>query len=698
MPRDNATNIPHERRNRARREHGTGTRGTGSGVRRPRPHAVSGARPTTVPQPGRVRGWLAVLVLGLLLGACAAPPKEAPDAAEAVERAARLVEDGRPLAAVRIYRDLAAAAEPAERQRWHLRIVELLFDEGYPELALEWHRRLDAEPIPDGLAERKQVVDAQAAVARRQGVRALRLLPEIEPDMPDVLKARILATRADAHDLAGQPRPALAARIERGRLLETPEAIERNHDAIWALLQTVPAERLGQLAELPDAPELRGWAELARAVRNARLGERPVTEALDEWQRRFRDHPAAERFVATLRERVLAELTYPERIALLLPLSGPLADAGAAIRDGLLAAYYNQPDYIQRPEIALYDTGADGLEPGAAYARAVADGAAFVIGPLDKAAVATLADRVELEVPVLSLNYLPEGSVRPPSNLYQFGLLPEDEARQAAEAAIQNNHFNAIALVPDGDWGERMLTAFASRFEELGGVLLGAAQYNSRATDYGRPIQSVLNLDRSYARERMLQSTIGRDVRFEPRRRQDVEVVFLAAMPRQARLLEPQLEFHRAADLPAYATSHVFSGTPDADADWDMNGLFFTEIPWLLDNLRTPDALFREVSTLWPGIHGRYPRLYALGIDAFSVLPHLERLDADAGVGGGLTGRTGRLTLDQRRRIRRQLQWAWFDKGVPIPVSRPEAVDELDVELELDAAVGADVRERTDGP
>lgn len=662
---------------------------------------MSRSTPTAIPAPGRRPcGRLAVLTLALLLGACAAPPKEAeaPDADAARERAARLIEDGRPLAAVRLYRDVAEEAEPAERQRWHLRIVELLFDEGYPELALEWHRRVDAEPIPDELSERKRVVDAQAAVARRQGVRALRLLPGIQTDMPDALKARILATRADAHDLAGQPGPALADRIERGRLLEASAAIERNNDAIWALLQTVPVERLEQLARFPGAPVLRGWAELARAVRGARLGERPVTEALDEWQRRFLDHPAAERFVATLRERVLAELTYPERIALLLPLSGPLADAGAAVRDGLLAAYYNQPDYIQRPAIALYDTGADGLDPESAYERALAEGAAFVIGPLEKQAVAALADRGELEVPVLSLNYLPGGSPPPPSNLYQFGLLPEDEARQAAEAAIQNNHFNAIALVPDGDWGERMLDAFARRFVELGGVLLGAAEYNSRATDYARPIRSVLNLDRSYARARRLRSTIGREARFEPRRRQDVEVVFLAAMPRQARLLEPQLEFHRAADLPTYATSHVFSGTPDPDADWDMNGLFFTEIPWLLDNLHEPDEVFRAVAAHWPRIHGRYPRLYALGMDAFSVLPHLERMGEDADAGGGLTGRTGRLTVDERNRVRRQLRWAWFDKGVPVAVSRPEAVDELDLDLDLDvdAPVGADIRERAD--
>ena len=637
------------------------------------------------------------VLLALVLGACAAPrPKEPPTEAEPaatvaqeVERAQRLVDQGRPLAAVRVFRGLAERGDAAERQRWRLRIVELLFDQGYPELAVEWQRRLDAEPVPQELVTRKRIVDARAAVARRQGVSALRLLPPPAASMEPATRARILAIRADAYGLTGQPGRAVLARLRRADLLSDPEAVERNHEAIWSLLQSVPVDRVERLLELDDTPVMRGWVELARAVGSARLGERSVTDALRAWQERFPGHPAAERFVDSLRERVIAELTYPEKIALLLPLSGRLSDPATAIRDGLLAAYYDQPGYIARPRLAIYDTGEAGLAPGAAYDLAVEEGAAFVIGPLDKKAVAGLARRERLPVPVLSLNYLPEQSdIEPPPELYQFGLLPEDEARQAAEAAIQNSHFNAIGLVPAGDWGARMLQAFRSRFSELGGVVLEESRYNSRATDYGRPIQALLNLDASYARERNLQNTIGRNVRFEPRRRQDVEVVFVAAMPKQARLIEPQLEFHRAADVPAYATSHAFTGTPDPDADWDMNGLYFTEIPWILENLDRPDGLYARIADRWPGLHDRYPRLYALGVDAFSVLPHLDRLAGDATA--GLTARTGRLTLDPRQRLHRQLRWARFVEGRPVPVPRPEATPPG---LEPDAT-GSDVRER----
>ncbi len=625
-------------------------------------------------------------MLVALLAGCAGPtPPPSDQRSEAEERADRAesyAEEGRPLAAVRIYRDLAESAQPAESQRWRLRAVELLFEHEYPELALEWHAQLASEPVPPQLRTRKQVVDAQAAVAQRQGIRALRLLPTTRPGMEDALRARILATRADAYRLTGQTGVALIARIEREPLLLEQDAVTRNHREIWAILESMPVSRLDLLAQVEQAPVLRGWAELGQSARGARLGRQRIGAAIEDWRGRFPDHPAARGFAETLRERVAAESTYPEQIALLLPLSGPLSSAGTAIRDGLFTAYYGQPADVQQPEIEVYDTGGDPQAAARAYDRAISDGAEFVIGPLAKDAVAEVASRASRGVPVLSLNYLPEQETSPPEALYQFGLLPEDEARQAAEAAIQNGHFNALVLVPSGDWGDRMARAFAQRFDELGGAVLEEGRYESDQTDYGQAIQQLFDLDASHARARRVRSTIGQGTRFEPRRRQDAEIIFMAAMPRQARLIKPQFEFHRAGDLPIYATSHVFTGSPDPDADWDMNGLFFTDAPWLLENLSEPDELFHRVAEHWPGGHGEYPRLYALGIDALSILPHLERLGSDSS--NTMTGRTGLLRLDERGRVRRQLQWAQIQQGAPLPVSRPGAEQALDTEALAD--------------
>lgn len=643
-------------------------------------------------RPTALRAVIPALAVLALLGGCATRPEPTPAAdkaagEEAEARAQRLLERDRPLAAVRIYRDRAEQTEGATAQRWRLRIVEVLFAAGYPELALEWLDQLQARPVPEDLRLRKRIVDARAAVFQRQAVRALRVLPDPAEITERDPAARILAIRADAYAMSGRAGRALADRIDRERLLDTTAAIDANHEAIWTILRGLPSARLEELAATEAEPVLRGWAALALAARRARAGDIAVEASLDEWHERFPDHPAAPRFLATVAEQVRTALTYPERIALLLPLSGRLAEPAEAIRDGLMAGYYAQPERLGRPEIAIYDTGEKGLEPAAAYERAVAEGAQFVIGPLAKSAVTAIASRDSLEAPVLSLNYMAADAEAPPDAFYQFGLLPEDEARQSAAAAVQNDHFNAIALVPAGDWGGRMLEAFRERYESLGGTLLEVARYNSKASDYGRPIKRLLNLDSSYQRERALQSRIGRSLRFEPRRRQDVEVVFMAAMPRQARLLEPQLEFHRAGDLPAYASSHVFTGSTDQDADWDLNGLYFTELPWILDNLDEPDDRYREVVEHWPRARERHTRLYALGLDAFAVLPHLERLERRDAI---FNGRTGRLSLDEARRIHRRVRWARFVEGRPMPVPHPGA------ESKSAAPLGGDVRDRAD--
>ena len=71
------------------------------------------------------------------------------------------------------------------------------------------------------------------------------------------------------------------------------------------------------------------------------------------------------------------------------------------------------------------------------------------------------------------------------------------------------------------------------------------------------------------------------ELEFEPRRRQDIDIVFMAAFPAGARQLMPQLAFHHGADLPVHATSHVWSGVPDPANDRDLDGVVFGDMPWL---------------------------------------------------------------------------------------------------------------------
>jgi len=306
----------------------------------------------------------------------------------------------------------------------------------------------------------------------------------------------------------------------------------------------------------------------------------------------------------------------------------------------------------------MYDVNAKGGVVGA-YSDAVLNGAEFVVGPLLRRNVAELASELLLPVPVLSLNYLDDDQTSPPG-FFQFALSPEDEAASAAQRAIKNNGMRAVALVPANDWGRRMVTSFATEFEGLGGNLLEYRSYEPNSQDFSFEIENVLALSQSVQRYQRLRANIGGPLQFDPRRRQDVDLVFLAADAKAGRLIKSQLKFHYAGDLPVYSTSFIYS--MDGRSDADLNGVMFADAPWVL----APPAWISDYPEIygefWPA-EKRLTRLHAMGYDAYNLVGELfnsrdYRMDE-------IVGATGRLFLTADGRVHRKLAWAQFERGQP---------------------------------
>src|SRR5690606_20548128 len=72
----------------------------------------------------------------------------------------------------------------------------------------------------------------------------------------------------------------------------------------------------------------------------------------------------------------------PHKLAVLLPMTGTMATAAGSVRDGFLAGYYGERR--ERPELAFYDTAGTATGALAAHARAVAEGADQIVGPLGR--------------------------------------------------------------------------------------------------------------------------------------------------------------------------------------------------------------------------------------------------------------------------------------------------------------------------
>lgn len=357
------------------------------------------------------------------------------------------------------------------------------------------------------------------------------------------------------------------------------------------------------------------------------------------------------------------------QIALLLPLTGPAASAAASVRDGFMTAYYTGAA-SGRPRIRIYDTG--GASISQVIERAIADHADFIVGPLTREAVAAAAGLRTPRPPILALNFLPTGEA-PPSAFYQFALSPVEEARQVARRIIADGHRHGIALVPWGDWGTRVLTAFQQELSADGGTLLDTARFDPGLTDFGPVVTAALGVDASQARRKQLESFLGSKLAFEPRRRTDIDFIFEASETAPtARLLRGQLRFYLAGDVPAYATSDSFE--PDPLGDQDLEGLEFPDMPWMLGS-GLSDSVHAVAQGAWPVKGPARGRLFAFGFDAYRLLNVLR--NAPAGAPISVEGLTGNLTLDAQRRVQRHLEWAQMHGGVahvlppPSPASTP---------------------------
>lgn len=577
-------------------------------------------------------------------------------------------------------RDLLAQAQTSdspERDNYNLEAARLLVDLGED----EWARSLLASIDPDVLLTEDFVdytlIYSRLATDNDAYFLAQRILtnPRIEQqwnglprDSVQILRER----RAELFALLGESINSVVERVALSPLLSTEEERMANKDAIWQSLMTIPKPELQALStgsdrSVSDSSVLQGWIELAILSKNDASDLERQQATINDWMERRPRHPASARLPSDL--QLLKQLVeeQPRQVALLLPLNGDYERAGKAVRDGFLAAYYDAKNRGSRtPQIRIFDTNQD--EFNAVYDLAIQDGAELIIGPLRPENLDDLHLRPDLPVPTLALNYAanPFGL---PAQLYQFSFEVEDEARQVANRAWLEGHRYAMVLVPQTERGQRHARAFKETWEDLGGTVVDQSYYSDQQ-DYSGVVESALLVDESKERTRDLRRLLGGDIKFEaPRRRQDVDLVFMVADASAAQLLKPTLAFHYAADLPVYSTGSVFSASDSTRTSRDLNGIRFITLPWYFD----ADNEVKRAVDEYAEPSSAYTRLYAMGVDAYRLYPRLQQLEQVKGT--RFYGQTGVLALTPEGKIQREQVWAHIVNGEakPLPTVVTEA-------------------------
>ena len=537
----------------------------------------------------------------------------------------------------------ADASDPAKAALLRLSAADQAMQQGDQTQARQILEQIALDQLKPAQQMFAKTLEAELALAANEPERALQALqhPSFSrlAELPVEQQVRTQLARAQALEASNQPLDAARERTFIAPLL-SGDAAQRNHEAIWSLVSGLKADQLS--ATTADA-DLAGWLALAGSVKRAgTIGQQQ--RAIDAWVQQNPNHPAARNLPESLQKlRQLAEKPL-SHIALLLPMDGPLASVAQALRDGFLAAHLQAGQDLN---IELYDSSRmNSLDDF--YNQARAAGVELVVGPLDKDLVRKLAERDQLPIPTLALNYS-DANQQAPAQLFQFGLAAEDEAREVARRAWADGHRRAIALTPRGDWGNRVFEAFRREWQQLGGTVVAA-----------EPLAEPIELANQIAELLQIRSTDG-DSR--PTRRQDIDFLFLAATPQQAQQVKPTLIFQYAGDLPVYATSHVNSATENRTQYLDLEGIRFTETPWLLDD-QLP--LRQEIERKWPQARGSLGRLYAMGADAYLLAPRLNQLLALPET--KLDGLSGTLSITADQRIERRLPWAVFQDGKVQPL------------------------------
>ncbi|MFO7530297.1 MAG: penicillin-binding protein activator [Marinobacter sp.] len=433
--------------------------------------------------------------------------------------------------------------------------------------------------------------------------------------------------------------------------------IQQLHDRIWQLLQALSDQELANASAKAIGYENQGWLELAALVREPGTNLDEQGRIVRGWQNNWPGHPAAQVPPSELQLIATLATSRPEKIALALPLEGPFASAGKAIRDGFLSAYYmDQSADRGKTDIRVINTS--GEDFAQLYSELLSGGFDLIVGPLEKEALAELADMNTLPVPALGLNYLPEDATVP-DGLYQYGLSAEDEARQIADRLIDEGLDHVLMLIPQGEWGDRVERTLLSRLQQRNGIALDIERFFPE--DNLRTVTAdLLGITASRNRAIQAERTIGIDVEFEARRRQDADAIVMVAEPTVARQFKPLFAFYFGGDLPVYSPSIVYGGSPNPSRDRDLNDVIFTDIPWVLGENNELRAQAREHLK---GTQGQLGRLFAMGADAWQLskrLPLLRQLDS-----ASIDGQTGVLTMTRQGSIHRRQLWARFSKGSP---------------------------------
>ncbi len=423
-------------------------------------------------------------------------------------------------------------------------------------------------------------------------------------------------------------------------------------DLLWQQLVKLSNAELRELGE-QNHPRAQAWLELLQLTQGFAGDQQAITQALTDWQQRHPMLPAMDKLPKDVKLLSQTPAYNPERIAVLLPLSGPLKTLGDAVQYGMAAAAAKQ----QRTLVFI-----DSTKPAAELQAEVSEAQVqFVIGPLLREDIDKIQQLPDWQWPTLFLNGKGDLPVKPEQ--YFFALAWEDEASQMVQVFRQRQYQHPVLIYAVNPIGQRMAQHFQSRWQQSGGQPVETYSYSSQE-QLQALINKFLEAEASEERAKEINRLIGQSIKAELHSRQDIDAIYLIADPVQTRFFKPFIDVTvspTARRLPIFTSSRSHSLKVDKTDQRDLAGLTMTEMPWLLPQAAIAPPLRQEFDSLFAEQDEQLQRLFAMGHDALMLVGHLKQQQQFPAM--AYHGLTGSLRLADGHSVQRQLTLAQYRQG-----------------------------------
>ncbi len=185
-------------------------------------------------------------------------------------------------------------------------------------------------------------------------------------------------------------------------------------------------------------------------------------------------------------------------IGALLPLSGGLSSTGESTEAALEIASEEIIEYLMEIESTMgfgfivYDTGTDPAMALVQLKKLADSGVKIVIGPMSSAEVAFVKDYADQnDILLISPESTAPSLAIAGDNVLRFALGDTYQAKAVAELMWKDG-VRAVVPLQRGDvWGDDLIAATKSNFEQLGGAMLDGIRYSPTEVDFTSELETL---------------------------------------------------------------------------------------------------------------------------------------------------------------------------------------------------------------